>query len=250
MKKIITVVNQKGGVGKSTIAQLLVNALRHQGNTILFIDLDLQGNLSYVLGIDKALIGSYDILMKEARAEEVILETEQGHLIPSTASLVRLDTEMQDIVGREYRLKEGLKPILNSYDYIIIDTPPTLSTTVINALTASNLVIIPTQADIYSLQGLGQLANTLDTIKLYTNPDIEVAGILITRYDSRTILTRELTEIFEHTAKELNTKVFEIKIREAIAIKEAQALRTDLLEYQPKAKVTEDVIKFIEELEL
>lgn len=246
---VISVANQKGGVGKSTIAQILGNALRHKGNRVLFIDLDQQGNLTYGIGINEVTgATSYHLLKQQANAHDAIVTTKQGDIIPASDDLASIDIELYNEIGKEYRIKEALEPLKNEYDFIIIDTPPTLSTVVINALTASNQVIIPTQADMYSLQGLAQLQNTIATVKKYTNPDLIVAGILITRFNSRTIYSQEIADMIEHTAKVLDTKVFESRIREAIAVKEAQGLQVDLFEYAPKANVTDDINSFIKEL--
>lgn len=251
MAQVLAVVNQKGGVGKSTTAQVLGNGLRHRGHSVLFVDLDPQGNLTYGMGIDVHLAegSSYDLLTRSRKPKDCVTASQQGDLIASSPALAGLDTQLQNELGKEYRLKEGLGTFSQSYDFIVIDTPPTLSTVVINALTAANKVIIPTQADIYSLQGLGQLASTLQVVQQYTNPDVKIAGILVTRFDKRAVLTRQLTEMLKKTAEQLQTVVFTSTIREAIAVKEAQAMRTDLLEYAPKANVVADINGFLDELE-
>lgn len=248
--EVVALVNQKGGVGKSTTAQLIGNGLRHQGRKVLFIDLDQQGNLTYGLGINQANVGAYEVLTKKMNIHDAIITTEQGDILPATNSLAGLDIELYNEIGKEYRLKEALEPLKNEYDVVVVDAPPTLSTVVINALTASTKVIIPTQSDIYSLQGLGQLSSTLQTIKHYTNPNLFIEGILITRYNERAILTREITNMINDTAEQLGTKVFATKIREAIAVKEAQAMQADLFEYAPKANVTQDCLNFLKELNI
>ncbi|MGF3141574.1 ParA family protein [Facklamia sp. P13064] len=181
-------------------------------------------------------------------ALDAVTTAKQGDILASTPNLTLIEHELQNELDKEYRLKEALDTLGARYDYIIIDTPPSLSTLSINALTSANKVIIPTQADIYSIQGLAQLSQTIETVRKYTNDALEVAGILITRYDKRTILTQQLTEMLENTARMINTKVFDAKIREAIAVKEAQAMRDDLLSYAPKANVTADYLAFIDEL--
>ncbi|MGF3115309.1 ParA family protein [Facklamia sp. P12937] len=248
MAEIYAVINQKGGVAKSTTAQILGNAIRHKGHSVLFIDLDPQGNLTYGMGIDTPDAGIYEVLTKRKRALDAVTTAKQGDILASTPNLTLIEHELQNELDKEYRLKEALDTLGARYDYIIIDTPPSLSTLSINALTSANKVIIPTQADIYSIQGLAQLSQTIETVRKYTNDALEVAGILITRYDKRTILTQQLTEMLENTARMINTKVFDAKIREAIAVKEAQAMRDDLLTYAPKANVTADYLAFIDEL--
>ena len=141
---------------------------------------------------------------------------------------------------------EGVK---KAYDVIIIDTPPTLSTLVINALTASNALVIPALADAYSLQGLGQLRNTIEAVQDALNPSLTVAGILLTKYDKRKVLTRTIHKMLKDTASSLNTKVFNAKIRDAVAITEAQAMQQDILKYDPHANVVRDIKAYVNELE-
>ena len=138
--------------------------------------------------------------------------------------------------------------IYGKYDYCIIDTPPALSILTINALTACTGAIIPAQADIYSLQGIGQLNNTIQTIKKYCNPALTIKGIILTRYNSRSVLSKEVTEMIEQTAAELNTKVFDTKIRECTAMKEAQAMKQDIFTYAPKSNASADYNAIIKEL--
>ena len=150
--------------------------------------------------------------------------------------------------GKEYRLKEALDGIKGQYDYIIVDTPPALGILTVNALTACDSVIIPAQADIYSLQGIEQLAETMKPVKKYCNPALKIEGILLTRYSPRSVLSREVAELAEQLAAKLNTKLFKATIREAIAVKEAQISQQSLYSYAPKAKVTEDYTALINEL--
>lgn len=243
---IITVINQKGGVGKSTTTHALGSGLQLQGYKVLFIDLDAQGNLSYALNAQNRSITSLEVLSHTSTAKDAILATEEANVIPSSPSLAGADALLTG-TGREYRLKEALEPIKNDYDFIIMDTPPSLGILSINALTASTGAVIPAQADIFSLQGIGQLNETIATIKKYTNPNIEILGILITRYNNRTILTKDLTSTMEEMANQLNTKVYKSRIREAIAVKEAQAMQESLFSYAPRAKATDDYKGFIKE---
>lgn len=245
--KVITVANQKGGVGKSTTAHILINGLRHLGYKVLAIDLDQQGNLTYAMDAEADNLSTYDLLTRRATAEEIRIQTVQGDLLPANGNLSGLDMELQS-VGKEYRLKEAIASIKDRYDYVVIDTPPTLSLVTINALTASDSVLIPVQADIFSLQGLGQLYNTIQVIQEYTNPNLTINGILLTRYNNRTVLSQDITAMLESTSKQLNTIVYETKVREAIAIKEAQAGRTDLFSYAPKSNVAKDLKELVREI--
>lgn len=243
----ITVINQKGGVAKTTTAQNIGAGLKQQGYRVLFVDLDGQSNLTYCFNCINKPITALEVLTKKSTAADAIQHTDQGDIIPATINLVGADSLITE-VGKEYRLKEALAPLSNDYDYIIIDTPPALSILTINALTASDRVIIPVQADTYSLQGLGGVADTIATVKQYCNPALTISGVLITRYNGRTILTRDITEYLEQVAADLNTKVFNTKIRECIAVKEAQTMQQDLFAYAPKSNAAADYSALLTEL--
>lgn len=240
--EVITVINQKGGVGKTTTALNLGAALRHNGYKVLYIDTDGQSSLTRTLNALNSPVTLLDILTKQAPAAEAITTTELGDIIPSNINLVGADLMLYNEVGREYILKEAIQPIRESgaYDYIIIDTPPTLSTLTINALTASDRVIIPLEADIYSLDGLGEVAKTINAVKSRLNPGLTISGVVITKYDSRTNLTKDITDHLERLTQALNTKLFNAKIRACIKIKEAQTLKKDLFLYAPKCNGVSD----------
>ena len=245
--KTITVTNQKGGTGKTTTAIQLAAGLSLKGYKTLSIDLDAQGNLTYTAGAKTNGATAPGVLTGEVKAEDAIQHTPSGDIIAANKALAGADAFIAD-TGKEYRLKEALESLQAAYDYIIIDTPPALGILTINALTACNSVIIPAQADIYSLQGIEQLADTMKPVKKYCNPNLKIAGILLTRYNSRSVLSREVAELAEQLADKLGTKLFKTTIREAIAVKEAQISQQSLFDYAPKAKVTEDYRAFIEEL--
>lgn len=245
--KCIAVINQKGGVGKSTTAATVAAGLSLKGYKTLSIDLDAQANLTYTAGAKTTGATALGVLTGEAKAENAIQNTDSGDIIAANKALAGADAFIAD-TGKEYRLKEALEPIRGEYDYIIIDTPPALGILTINALTACDSVIIPAQADIYSLQGIEQLAETMKPVKKYCNPALKIEGILLTRYSPRSVLSREVAELAEQLAARLGTKVFKATIREAIAVKEAQISQQTLYQYAPKAKVTEDYTALIEEL--
>ena len=247
MKECIAVINQKGGVGKSTTSNAIGAGLFQRGYKVLFIDLDAQGNLSYSMKCENKPLSSLEVLTGTATAREATLTTPQGDIVPASPALASADTIITD-TGREYRLKEALEPLKEVYDYIIIDTPPALGTLTINALTACDSVIIPAQADIYSLQGIGQLNQTIQTVKRYCNKGLTIKGIVITRYSPRAVLTRDMTDLLEDTAKQLNTKVFTSRIRECIALKEAQASQTDIFTYNPRSNAGIDYKALLEEM--
>ena len=246
--RIISVVNQKGGVGKTTTAHTTGAYFYSIGKKVLFIDLDPQGNLSYTLNSKKTDKTIYEVLTRTTPIEKTIQKTEIGDLIPSSLSLALIDIHLSKEIGKEQRLKETLEPIAKDYDYIIMDTPPALGTLSVNSLTASTGAIISAQADIYSLQGISQLYETIGAVKEYCNSDLIIYGILLTRFNGRSVLSREVGETLDKTAKEINTRLFKTKIRENISLKEAQANKKDIFSYDNKSNGAKDYKEFIKEL--
>lgn len=248
MTMIYTITNQKGGIGKSTTAQALGAGLAKLHNKkVLLIDLDAQENLTIATGAKRGGANSYLLLKGEITPAEAIQSVGGVDVIPATIQLSKADTEIE-ATGKEYRLKEALAPVMSAYDYIIIDTPPALGVLTINALTIADRVIIPAQADLFSLEAIKQLCSTIDVVKKYTNPKIKVEGVLLTRYSPRSIISQELKDLIEDTAKAIQAKVFNKPIREAVAIKEAQATHTDIFTYAPDSKVAGDYKHLIDEL--
>ena len=244
---VYAIINQKGGVGKSTTAAALWAGLFLKGYKVLAIDLDAQCNLSYTAGADTAHKTALSLLTGENPAEDTIQHLPTGDIIAASKSLAGADAFITD-TGKEYRLRESLEPLSAVYDYVIIDTPPSLGILTVNALTACNSVIIPAQADIFSLQGIDQLNETIKPVKKYCNPALTIEGILLTRYNGRTALSRDITTYTQQLAAKLGTKVFDTTIREGIAVKEAQLNQQSIFDYAPKANVTNDYRAFIDEL--
>lgn len=247
MKSIIAVINQKGGVGKSTTAAAIAAGLTLTGYKVLAVDLDAQCNLTYTMGGRSDGATVLGVLLREAKAAAAIQHTDTGDLIAASKSLAGADAYLND-TGKEYRLKEAIETISADYDYIVIDTPPALGILTVNALTAATSVIIPAQADVFSFQGIEQLGNTIEPVKRYYNHNLTITGVLITRYNNRAALSREMRELIERLAARLGTTLFGTTIREAIAVKEAQVNQKSLFSYAPKAKVTDDYRAFIDEL--
>lgn len=245
MREIIAIVNRRGGVGKTATAHAIGAGLARKGYKTLFVDLDSQCNLTFDLGGKTGPLTSMEVLSGTATALEAIQHTAGGDLIPASPSLAVADTTITG-TGKEYRLKEALEGL--DYDYIIIDTPPALGVLTVNALTAGHSAIIPAQAEVHSLQGIGLLYEVIQAVQKYTNPALTIRGILITRYNGRAILSRDMKDNLEATAKELGTKVFTTPIRECTAIKEAQATQSDIYSYAPKSNATADYTALIKEI--
>lgn len=246
--KTICVLNQKGGVGKTTTALNVGLELAQQNNHVLFVDLDAQSNLTYCLGIDdEQELTAFDVLTEKAPVKEVSQDIYNFALVPASILLSGSDLSLTG-KRKEYRLKEALSEVSGLYDYCIIDTPPVLGILTVSALTASNCCIIPCQGDIFSIIGLTQLINTIETVQGTTNKRLEVAGIVLTRFNPRTILAREAADYLDDIASTLNSKVFDTKIRECNAIKEAQINQTSLYECAPRSNATMDYRNLVKEI--
>jgi chromosome partitioning protein len=223
--------NQKGGVGKTTTVANVAAGMRRRGLDTLLVDLDPQSNLTYVCGADQGRAGTLEILTLKAAAADVVQSTRQGDFISSSAALGA--EGVPSGAGRERRLLEALSPIAGIYDCVLLDCPPSLGALSACALVAADGVVVPVQADVLSLQALGRLGATLESVRRNANPSLVVYGIAITRHNPRTLLGREAAEMLADTAARLGTKVYDAPIREATAIKEAQAARTDVLAHAP-----------------
>lgn len=240
--KIISVINQKGGVAKTTTSLAMAAGLIRRGFKVLCIDLDPQCNFSQIFGGETAgRYSSADLLTRRTGAADAI----DGNLISASPDLAGMDAVLTS-TGREYRLKEALKAV-EGYDFVIIDTPPALGILTVNALTASDWVVVPSQADVFSLSGLVQLGSTIETIKAYTNPHLRIAGILLCRFSGRSVLSRDMAYMSEQVAGSLATKLFSTKIRECVSIREAQVRRSDIFTYAPRSNAALDYNAFIDE---
>ena len=248
--RILSLANQKGGVAKSTTAAILASGLNHRGYKVLVIDLDPQGNITASSGIDLLSITKsiYNVFNGSTQIEKIIQSSRIGYdLATGGLRLASADMEFTQ-TGREYMLREALDAVRSDYDFCIIDTPPTLGILTVNALTASDGVIVPVTADFYSLQGLAQLNQLIEKVKRYSNHDLKIEGLLITRHDDRTNLSKALRENIEKAAETLGTKVFSKPIRNSVAVRESQVMQSDLFTEAPKANATQDYNEFIDEL--
>ena len=223
MGKIISVANQKGGVGKTTTTVNLSTILAKKGKKVLLIDADPQGNATSGLGIEKEVeFSTYDILVNDTEMEQALQKTVIKNLLlcPSNMNLAGAEVELVSMMSREQRLKEKLEEIKDNFDYIFIDCPPSLGLITLNAFTASDSVLIPVQCEYFALEGLGQLLNTVNLVKKHLNKTIMIEGALLTMYDIRTNLSNQ---VVKEVKKYFNDKVYKTVIPRNVRLSEAKA---------------------------
>ena len=232
MSKIIAIVNQKGGVGKTTTAVNLSAAIADMGYKTLLIDIDPQANTCLGIGIsrDKTNKGIYDLLIGNAKVNEVIIKTykENLYIIPSDSDLVGAQIELVNEIGREFKLKKAIESIKNNYEYILIDCPPTLGILTLNALTAADSVLIPIQCEFYALDGVVELNNTISLVKENLNPNLFIEGVLLTMYDGRTKLSSEVVREVVNFFKE---KTYKTMIPRNVRLSEAPSYSKAIGDY-------------------
>lgn len=236
MTKIIAIVNQKGGVGKTTTTVNLSAALAKKGKKVLLIDEDPQGNATSGVGVNKAQEKStYDIIINETKIEEAIVKSSIKKLdvCPSNINLAGAEVELVPMMARETKLKEKLEEINDKYDYILIDCPPSLGLLTINALTAANSIIIPIQCEYYALEGVGQLMNTVNLIKKQLNKDLYIEGVVLTMNDSRTNLSNQ---VVSEVKKYFKDNVYKTIIPRNVKLSEAPSFGMPITTYAPLSK--------------
>ena len=247
MSKIVSIANQKGGVGKTTTAVNLSTIIAKKGKKVLLIDADPQGNATSGLGVEKDVeLSTYDILVNDTTFEETIKPTTVKGLTicPSNISLAGAEVELVSMMSREQRLKEKLETIKDDYDYIFIDCPPSLGLITLNAFTASNSVLIPVQCEYFALEGLGQLINTINLVKKHLNKEIEIEGALLTMYDIRTNLSNQ---VVKEVKKYFDDKVYKTVIPRNVRLSEAPSYGMPITVYDPRSKGAKSYIKFAKE---
>jgi chromosome partitioning protein len=230
MSVVISVITQKGGVGKTTTVNSLAATLNKVGKRVLTIDIDPQSNLSFSTGADVNASTIYDVLKGSAKAQDAIQRRPMTDIIPSTILLSGIELEFTG-QNREFLLKKAIKPIKNLYDYILIDSPPGLGILTVNALAACDYVLIPMLPDIFSLQGLALIYETIEHISKSCNPSIKFAGIVLNRYSKRSLLHREVYGTAKMISEHLDIPIFNSIIRNCVALSEAQSLQCDITDY-------------------
>lgn len=251
MGKVISLMTQKGGVGKTTVSNGLAACYKSEGYRVLAIDLDPQGNLSFSAGINTEICPTiYDVLKGELKTKFAIQRTSTFDVLPSNILLSALELEFTG-QEREYVLKDAIAGIIQMYDYILIDSPPGLGFLTINSLTAADYVIIPMQSDIFSLQGVSLVYDTIMHIQTSCNPDLKIAGILLNNYNEETVslFRKEIYGTTQMIADRFNIRIFKTHIRSSSVLTEAQALQLDITKYAKYSTGVDDFLALIKELE-
>ena len=245
--KIISVANQKGGVGKTTTTINLSTMLAKKGKKVLLIDADPQGNATSGVGAEKEVeYSTYDILVSDVEMVQALEKTIIKNLLvcPSNINLAGAEVELVSMMSREQRLKEKLDEVKDKFDYILIDCPPSLGLITLNAFTASDSVLIPVQCEYYALEGLGQLLNTINLVKKHLNKTLEIEGALLTMYDARTNLSNQ---VVKEVKKYFGDKVYKTVIPRNVRLSEAPSYGMPITEYDPKSKGAKTYEKFTKE---
>ncbi|SFH85357.1 ParA family protein [Pisciglobus halotolerans] len=249
MARVISVANQKGGVGKTTTTVNLGASLAYLGKKILLIDSDAQGNATSGLGVRKADVEKdiYDVLVNETPIDEVIMPSSRENLwvVPATIQLAGAEIELTTQMARESRLKSALKDLHDTYDYILIDCPPSLGHLTINAFTASDSILIPVQCEYYALEGLSQLLNTVRLVQKHFNPELRIEGVLLTMLDARTNLGYE---VVDEVKKYFREKVYRNIVPRNIRLSEAPSHGLSIIDYDIRSRGAEVYLELAKEV--
>ena len=245
---IVAVANQKGGVGKTTTAQALAAGLAERKYRVLGIDLDPQGNFSTACGAENYnVLTVYEVMKRGADIREAIQHMKGGYdVVPANIMLAGAEQELSQ-TGQEHRLKEAVSVVAGEYDFIVIDTPPSLGVLTVNAFTCATDILIPTTAGIFATAGISQLNETVSSVQKYCNPGVKIRGILFTRFNPRANISRQIKELTEQLSEYISAPIYQTYIRAGVVVEEAQANKADIFNYAGKSTVAEDYRTFIEE---
>ncbi|RME94116.1 MAG: ParA family protein [Bacteroidetes bacterium] len=244
MGQIISLLNHKGGVGKTTSTINIGAALVELGHKVLLVDLDPQANLTLSLGVPRQAVTIYEAIRGESDLQPYTVRPGLD-VITSTLDLSSAEMELINEAGREYILREIFETVIDDYDYILIDCPPSLGLLTLNALTASQYVLIPLQTEFLALQGLAKIKQVIQKVKIRLNKELQIGGVIATMYDARKVLNRDVVETIR---KYFGSQVFDTYIRDNVALAEAPAQRKDIFAYNPKSNGAEDYLSLAQEI--
>lgn len=248
MAQIITVTNQKGGVGKTSITAALISELHQRGARVLGVDIDPQGNLGFSFGLDiEEGLSVYDVLMGKCSVEDAIIHTPYGDILHTDIMLSALAAEQNfPRQNKETLLAQSLSRVKDAYDFIFIDTPPSLNILTVNAYAASTGLIIPMEGEVLSLVGISQIQETVEAVQRSSNPDLKVLGIVMNKFSSRSILNREMLDLAEEIAAQMGSKVFSSKIRRGVDVATAPAHGQSVMTFRANSKPAMDLRKLVD----
>lgn len=250
--KVITIANQKGGVAKTISCSALIGYLKQKNKKVLGIDLDAQRNLTACVGAEETKGSMIDVFLKARELEDIIQHTDQCDFIASNKSLASAEGVLSADKVKQFTYIADIladnKKLLSKYDYVILDTPPTINAIFTNVLIACNVVLIPLEADASSLTALYDLCDNIDYIKTHYNKGLKVGGVFFTRHNDRTVLSQALVEQTQTACEEYKIKYIDAPIRESVAVKEAKLLHKNIFDYAPKSKVCDDYRKLFDTL--
>ncbi len=249
MAKVIAIANQKGGVGKTTTSVNLSSCLASRGKSVLVIDIDPQGNTTSGLGIDKKTVKKsiYDVIINDEDIKNTLINTvvDNLSLCPSNIQLAGAEVELVSIFSREMRIKSSISPLRDEFDFIIMDCPPSLGLLTINALTASDTILVPIQCEYYALEGLSQLMNTVKLVQKHLNPSLDVEGVVLTMFDARTNLS---IQVVDEVKKYFKNKVYRTIIPRNVRLSEAPSYGLPIILYDAKSKGAECYLELADEV--
>lgn len=244
MARIFSLLNHKGGVGKTTSAINIAAGLARLGKRVLLVDLDPQASLTISLGVPRQPVTVYEAFRGEAELMPFTVK-DNLDIVTSRLELSGVESELLNEAGREYILAELLDPLRDTYDFIVMDCPPSLGLLTLNALTASDFVYIPMQTEFLALQGLAKIKQVIDKVRFRLNKQLEIGGVIATMYDSRKVLNRDVVEMIK---KYFGDKVFQTMIRDNVALAEAPSQRQDIFSYSPNSIGAEDYLNLCKEI--
>ena len=247
--KVISIANQKGGVGKTTTAVNLAASLAHLNKKILLVDIDPQGNSTSGVGVERGDVDfcSYDVLVDGIETAKVVKETNVTnlHVIPSTIQLAGAEIELVSAVSREARLKQSIEQVKANYDYVLIDCPPSLGLLTLNAFSASDTVLIPVQCEYYALEGLTQLINTIRMVQKHLNSNLRIEGVLMTMFDARTNLS---AQVIDEVKKYFGDKVYKSVVPRNVRLSEAPSHGLPIIAFDPRSRGSEVYVELAKEV--